>query len=129
VCAHISNGSTLDQVGERVDIETLVRLIPLVPSGRNGHVVHIDKFGNLITNIAAGKLQRGDGCWLNNTPVARVAKTYSSVSATVEGKETGPRVHAFIGSHGYLEIGAFQARAVDLCRAAIGDPVRLESAC
>jgi len=128
ICAHLSCGATLEQVGDRVELSTLARLKPLVPSLRQGHVVHIDKFGNLITNIVAKQLQAGDRCFLNERLVARlISQTYSSETGDSGSDET--KIRAVVGSHGYLEIGAYQARAVDVCGASIGDAVRLEPAC
>ncbi|SRR6266446_551047 len=53
--AHLARGIALSELGPRIDPATLVR-IDIAPSRRQGthidaHIVHIDHFGNLITNI------------------------------------------------------------------------------
>lgn len=58
VAAHIAQGVPLRELGPEVDPATLQRLDPRNPVRRDGeiegYVLHIDHFGNLITNIPLG---------------------------------------------------------------------------
>jgi hypothetical protein len=97
--AHLATGVALERLGPPVTDP--VRLELLVPerSGDTvrGRVVHIDRFGNLITNVPAA--------WI--TPRSRVrfaATDLGEVRLTYSDAHIGHAV-ALIGSSGYLEIG------------------------
>jgi hypothetical protein len=124
VSAHLAAGISLAELGPEVSLDglTRLRLTAFEADGTacRGAVVYIDKYGNLITNIPAQSVAQGARCYLGETLVASVTTTYSSAR---KGEPA-----AFVGSHGYLEIGAYQSRAVDVCGAGVGSAVRLERA-
>ncbi len=105
VAAHLAVGARLDELGS--PIHDLVRLdIPRperTPSGAQGSVIHVDRFGNLITNIP--------GSWAGGTAMVLVA-----------GREVGPvrraygdvrvgELLALVGSAGVLEISVRDGNA------------------
>jgi len=57
VAAHLAGGGDLRDVGPTVAADSLVRLPTPLPSGDpaelRGEVVHVDRFGNLVTNLRA----------------------------------------------------------------------------
>jgi hypothetical protein len=122
VCAHLAKGVPIESFGPAVRVETLKRIaLPRfaeVGGGAEGSIVYIDKFGNLITNIPASAVHPGQRCFLGKVYIASITSTYSSAEP---GKPA-----AFIGSHGYLEIGVYQGRAEKSCGASVGDSLRLE---
>ena len=88
-------------------------------------MVHIDRFGNLITNIDAAVLQdaaisggRSLGVEINNCRISHIGRTYADAAA---GQ---PLV--LIGSRGYLEIAVNGGSAQLRVNARKGDSVRVQ---
>ena len=102
VAAHLATGVPLEQLGNEIALESLVKLdLPSLQVERQiiGCIQYIDRFGNLITNIPSElvkekswqiDLNRGKGIIINS------GKTYSDVAP---GKAI-----TLIGSHGWIEI-------------------------
>ena len=118
VAAHLSLGVPLDRFGE--SISSLVSLPISKPrlEGEGtlvGHVVHIDHFGNLITDIEPGDLSHQD-------PVIEVC------GRRIEGLspyyEAGGELLALIGSVGTLEIAVRNGSAARVLGAGIGAEVK-----
>jgi S-adenosylmethionine hydrolase len=117
--AHLAKGVPLDRLGpplsepRLLDIPAPVRLEGEI----RGRVAHIDRFGNLITDIP--------GRWVDPTWRVRVAgrdvgplrKSYSEV-----GKG---ELLALLGSWGTVEIAAREGSAAGRVEAARGDPVTI----
>ncbi|UCF19784.1 MAG: SAM-dependent chlorinase/fluorinase, partial [Gemmatimonadota bacterium] len=80
-----------------------------------GRVVHIDRFGNLITDIPADWIDEG---WSIGIGEFWVGSPRSSYSDAVVGE-----LVAIIGSAGTVEIAARGAEAAEKTGAARGDPV------
>ncbi|MBK8222350.1 MAG: SAM-dependent chlorinase/fluorinase [Candidatus Obscuribacter sp.] len=122
VAAHIASGIKPSEVGTEIPIESLARLenqeVSTVGGVINGRVVHIDRFGNLITNISNDRVKPRANCYLDDLKVGTVNNTYSSVT---EGMAV-----AFPASHGYLEIAIHQGRASEILKAKVGSQVALE---
>lgn len=124
VAAHLANGVPLAALGE--PLREWVQLAWPAPERRGqaivGHVLHIDRFGNLVTDIPAAMLgARAD--W--RVAVGRVRAdglrpTYASVG---RGEPL-----ALIGSHGYLEVAVREGSAAELAGAKVGDAVQVEGA-
>jgi S-adenosylmethionine hydrolase len=119
--AHLARGIPLDQLGPRA--LGVVRLDIAKPSRVatggdiivEGEVVHIDRFGNLITNIPGAELTAGPEAKVEAKPgaittevivgdrVAAVGKSYYAV-------ESGDML-AYVGSANTIEIGVRDASA------------------
>lgn len=81
-------------------------------------VVHIDRFGTVITNIACSKLRRGCAVLVGKTRIDRVAETFSEIP---------PGEPALLcGSASTIEIAANRMRAADLLGAEAGMEVLFE---
>jgi S-adenosylmethionine hydrolase len=87
-------------------------------AGLVGEVIHVDAFGNLITNlpaecwsrvVAAGGLQIGDQL------VTTLVRTY--------GEAARGTVVALVGSQGFIEAAVVEGRASDRLAARAGSPV------
>jgi S-adenosyl-L-methionine hydrolase (adenosine-forming) len=106
VAAHLSKGVPARKLGTEVGLETLVvqRQAPTARVGSCivGEVVHVDHFGNLITNIPASELSTASGCRIADEDLP-IGICYSAVDA-------GCAV-AIAGSHGFVEVGVFGGRA------------------
>ncbi|MEX2477063.1 MAG: SAM-dependent chlorinase/fluorinase [Gracilimonas sp.] len=110
VAAHLSNGVELKELGE--PIEELVTYHWAVPiadkDGLQGWVVHIDRFGNLVTNISEELIEdhlkkKNVKIYVGNTMLNKIVSTFGDVE---EGEPA-----AFIGSSGMLEIGINKGNA------------------
>lgn len=117
VAAHLANGVSLEELGPRLVDPVRLPLASPVRSEREirGSIAHIDRFGNLISDIPAEWIdERWDfaiGEWEAGAP----RESYSAV-------ETGDLV-VVIGSEGTVEIAARDASAAKKTGAARGDPV------
>lgn len=122
VCAYLAKGVSPAQLGPVVEVSTIKRLqLPEFTQADgvlNGCVVHIDKFGNLITNIPGDAVKKGDKCYIDGLSVGAIGTTYG------EARQGHPTV--FIGSHGFVEIGAYQASAQTAFLCTVGAIVRVE---
>ncbi len=117
VAAHISLGTSLEALGR--PISTLAALPPFrairMPDGNlSGRVIHIDRFGNLITNIEERDIA-ADSMVVEvlGHQLDRISRTYGESSGLL----------ALIGSSGFLEIAVNQGSAAQLLSAEIGTPV------
>lgn len=98
VAAHLASGVPADQLGPPLGHPVLLEIeSPVREESRlQGRIVHIDRFGNLITDIPAAWLDAGWRIQLGKYDVGRVRRTYSDVAV-------GELV-AVVGSLGTLEI-------------------------
>lgn len=110
VAAHISRGVPLKDLGEPAsDLVTYHWAVPIADKdGLQGWVVHIDRFGNLITNISEQLMREHIRSsrlkiYVGNTMIKKLVKTFGDV-------EDGDPA-AFIGSSGMLEIGINKGNA------------------
>jgi S-adenosylmethionine hydrolase len=104
VAAHLSKGVGLEALGEPINKLVTYRWAEPIADkdGLQGWVIHIDKFGNLITNLSAELIKNVIGkrsvkIYVGNTILDEIVTTFGSV---LEGEPA-----AFIGSSGMLEIG------------------------
>jgi len=124
VAAHLASGRELDEVGTPTD--TFRRLHwahPLADDeGVQGFVVHIDRFGNCVTNISREILEndprsRRAKCYVGSTIIEGVHNTYTDVP---KGEPL-----ALVGSSNYLEVGVHGGDAATLLTIHKGSPVSL----
>lgn len=119
VAAHLSLGVSPEEVGD--SLRSLVCLS--IPHPRwegnalRGHVIHVDRFGNLVTTVEGGSLpQRGVEVRLKSHRIAGLSRSYAE----------GPELLAIIGSHGTLEIAVRNGSAAQELGADVGDVVVVE---
>lgn len=124
VAAHLAAGRTLTEVG--TPAETLHRLhwpLPLADEqGVQGWVLHVDRFGNAITNISRAILEtyrqaRGVKCYVGSGVVHGLHRTYGDV-------EEGDPLLLF-GSSELLEIAVHGGNAARLLSIKKGTTVNL----
>jgi S-adenosyl-L-methionine hydrolase (adenosine-forming) len=110
VAAHLSLGTPLDAFGPPLtDLVALPWPEPeCTPNALRGEVVHVDGFGNLVSNIKGDKLL----AWLGGLPhvVILGSLTIQGLARTYKEAAAGEFV-ALVGSHGYLEIACVQGNA------------------
>ncbi len=121
--AHLACGIAPRDMGEPVPLSDLVTLSSLRPTLQpdgswRGEVLHVDRFGNLITNIQY-PISRGQiGVLAGGEWIIVLRQTFSDVAV-------GELV-AYVGSSGYLEIAVRQGSATARLGIGVGDPVRVE---
>jgi hypothetical protein len=121
VAAHVSLGVPLAELGPPA--EEVLALAPFrarrQPDGSlRGRVIHIDVFGNLVTDVRCEDLPAG-------RPTVEVAgRRIAGLSLTYQ---ESAEILAVVGSSGYLEIAAPGASAAELLGAALGMPVVVRS--
>ena len=119
VACLLARGERLECLGE--PLRDMVTLPLPEPETRDdgaviGEVIHIDAFGNLVTNIRRGKLPDASVTFeVRERAIVGVAETYVS-------KATG-ELMALYGSSGRIEISVRDGNAAALLSATIGDAV------
>lgn len=112
VAAHLASGTPPGEFGEMVD--DIVRFRWSLPisdnEGVQGWVIHIDTYGNLITNITSGLLERLKGqkfrIYAGTTILGSIHHTFADVA---DGEPA-----AIVGSAGTLEIVVNKGCAAEL---------------
>ena len=119
VAARLSLGFPPEDFGEAI---TSLTILPLThPYWAQddvlvGHILHIDNFGNLITNIRSEDLSK---------QAITVEVGGHSVSGLSRTYEEGDGLLALIGSSGYLEISLKRGNASTLLDAEVGGEVKI----
>ncbi len=114
VAAHLSNGVKPQEFGAEI-----TDFIRLEENATPAEIIHIDRFGNLITNLRREDLPERFALEIGGKRIERLQNFYAEA-------ETG-EVFMITGSAGFLEIVAFQASARDLLNAEIGQKITVET--
>lgn len=119
--AHLSLGVPVEELGEPVG--SLMRLFtpaPLRDGVRlTGYVLHIDRFGNIVTNLPAealAQLGRGVTVDIGGRKIRGLSETYAQ----------GGGLAALIGSHGYLEVALAGGNAAAELGVGVGEVVSVQ---
>ena len=119
VASRLSLGSPPEDFGEAI---TSLTILPLThPYWAQddvlvGHILHIDNFGNLITNIRSeGLPKQAITVEVGNQSISGLSRTY----------EEGDGLLALIGSSGYLEISLKGGNAGTFLGAEVGSEVKI----
>lgn len=123
VAAHLAAGADIREVGEPFAASDLVPLPVSQPVQQPdgswlGQVTHIDRYGNLLTNLPhpRSEIQNQDLVLrVGGASIAGLSRTYTDV-------EPGEPV-AYFGSGGHLEIGVRESNAARALRVQVGAPV------
>ncbi len=121
VTGHLASGVPVDTVGRAISgLKLLAMQEPRsVRGGLAGEVIHVDTFGNLITNIPVEALGSFSG---RDLSVSICGVQIPSVSSTYADVPEGGFV-ALIGSRGLLEISVRNASAAQALAATAGTPL------
>lgn len=126
VAAALSQGLAGGELGP--PIENIVRLAPLAPrttaDAIEGSLIHIDRFGNCITNFTAEHINEeqiaaGAKIIANNQEITSIRRFFADQSA--------PKHELFmlVGSAGFVEIASQNASAAEILSAKRSDSVLL----
>jgi len=124
VAAHLSLGINPNAFGHKVDsLGWLGFEGPFIKEGKLlGEILHVDTFGNLVSNIDEGKLFR----FIQGRPFAiRAGKR--SIHDLKKGYWEGKKgeLIALLGSSGFLEISIREGSAQKALKMKRGDPIRI----
>ena len=113
VAARLAAGMPFEEVG--TGVAKPVRLPPVGVANGNGIVLHVDRFGNVVTSFRPVDLVDGTGLAVGGSVVRQRADSYAD----------GPQGELFLimGSSGYVEISLNQGSAARLLRAKAGQRV------
>ena len=124
--AHLGHGTEPENLGSSIDPQALEHLRwaqpTVVSDGIRGWIVHIDRFGNCITNISRSLYEEQQNgldtkLYAGSAVIEGIASTYGEV-------EKGDPV-ALFGSSGYLEIAVNAGDAAELYSIMKSDPVNI----
>ena len=124
VAAHLSLGVSIEALGSEIDnlIELPFPEPEISQCGITGHIVHVDRFGNLITDIPRGLFESpASDCKLSieiaGIKLDRISQSYADVAS---GKPL-----AIFDSFGNLEIALNSGSAAEVLGVRKGDNVRI----
>ena len=131
VAAALSTGVKPDKFGPRIKDE--VRLAPLAPvtdrdGSLRGRIIHIDRFGNCITNFTRSDIPDSDQVkLLVKRKVVRQFRRFFADEPDSKTIKAGAndQLFAIWGSAGFLELSINGGSAATLLRVQRGDPVVL----
>ena len=126
VAAALSDGVRPSSFGCEINDPTRLRPLTISDNGGElveGRVIHIDRFGNCITNLTRQNLRPGDektsSLLINDQRIT----TFQDHFSVKEGRKK--QLFAIWGSAGFLEIAAKNRSAAKILGARCGQPVRL----
>ena len=122
VAGYLSTGVAPEAMGTVVEsVSAFVVPQPEEHDGKLvGCVLHVDHFGNLITNIQATSLFSGSS---DAGIVIDIAG--HKVHGLANSYQDGVPLLAIVGSHGYLEIAAANSNAAEMLGLVVGDEVHV----
>lgn len=121
VAAHLASGAKFLELGDSIEIASLT-MLPIaqfteVGQSLTGCIQHIDRFGNLITNIPGAAIQGDNWSIAIDQQVLPGQKTYAD-------RAVGELV-ALVGSHQWIEIAVNCGSAQDQLKQAIGNCIEV----
>jgi hypothetical protein len=127
VAGALANGTRAAELGDEItDYVRLPQLAPrtLADGSLEARVIHIDHFGNCITNLTRDELteemiERGARLLVGATEIKSFRRFFA------EGSTSPGELFAIWGSAGLLEIAALNASAASLLGVQRGQPVRV----
>jgi S-adenosyl-L-methionine hydrolase (adenosine-forming) len=127
VAAHLANGTAIEEFGPQLTNVVKPEFAKVV-KGKNsliGEVLHIDDFGNIISNIHAKDMAEfGEGNLLIELSSQKFQVKLSRAYADSKLQEP----LALVGSHNYLEIALNQGNAANKFKSKAGDKIILSNA-
>lgn len=123
VVAHLVRGIDFAIVGDEAEtLQPLPGFAPEIGDGRaTGRVLHVDRFGNLVTNLLPGELDGSPGAWrlaVDGHVVERWGTTFSDVAPG--------ELLVYPGSVGFLEVAARDGSAAEALGVGPGATVTAE---
>jgi S-adenosylmethionine hydrolase len=122
VAAHLSVGVKPETVGKEIkDFVKLNRNQPrMIANNRiEGQIIHIDRFGNLVTNLNVDDLPEKFELKIRGHTIENISQNYS------EAERGKPLL--ILGSAGYYEISVSQSSARDILQVVVNDVFNVDT--
>jgi len=121
--AHLACGTSPGVMGDPIPLSELVTLPGMEPELRSdgswrGEILHIDHFGNLITNFRLPDPNFRITVTAGGKQIEKRGRTFADV-------EPGDLI-TYVGSSGYLEIAVREGNAARTLGLEVGDPIQVE---
>lgn len=115
--ARLALGARLEELGTAIaDATSLPMPAPRAEAGMTvGEVLHVDRFGNLVSNIPCDMLTRGAQITVAGGVVGELRRTFGDVASG--------RLVAYCGSAGTVEVAVRDGSAAELLGVGVGTPV------
>jgi len=127
IAANLLNGLGVEQLGPEPETYRLLDLPPCEETDDEiiGQVIHVDSFGNLITNITEALVR---GRWMNLETIRGLCGDRDTgMFQAAYGFVSEGEVVMLFNSMGRLEVAVNHGRASDVLGAGFGTPVRLKA--
>jgi hypothetical protein len=123
VAAHLANGRSPTEFGPEIQQMMSQEFARIVKrkDALEGQVIHIDDFGNIITNFTEKELETTKTEGKLNVKVGNTELTVKLCKAYGNVEKQQPL--AIIGSHNFLEISVNQGSAANVLNMRVGDKV------
>jgi S-adenosylmethionine hydrolase len=125
VAAHLADGLEPEKLGSvfrGIHSLQLPRPVRCADGSLRGEIIYIDQFGNLITNIRRGTLERTFSTPSENVQVQVKRRVVQGILKTYAEQEAGELL-ALVGSSGYLEVAVNRGSAAMTLGCEKGDTV------
>ena len=123
--AHLANGTLPEEFGQEIS-EIVTPKFAKIIRRKNmfvGEAIHIDDFGNIITNFGEKELELMNARAMVNVKLGDIRQKLKLCKAYAEVEPHKPL--AIIGSHNFLEISINQSSATKYFKIKVGDKVTL----
>jgi len=123
--AHLANGISPEDFGEEIKDYAVPRFAKpeLKTKTLKGEVLHIDNFGNVITNLTSSDLKKARIKPLQTLSLKLNNRAHSMLLAETYGDVSVKSALALVGSHGFLELAVNQGDASKTLKVKVGDSV------
>ncbi len=121
--AHLANGTPPTHFGSEIKDHTMPHFAtPLLQTdGIVGEILHIDDFGNVITNITRADLEKADFSARKLLSIQLKSRSFRTNLCEAYGDVAPGASLVLIGSHDFLEISMNQGSAAKTFNVKIGD--------
>ncbi len=127
VAAWLALGTPLEKFGEEIEDYSGATVLPVQKVEDNrieGMVIHVDKFGNIITSISPETAAEQFG--YSGSPKFFVKGQEITHNYSYYAEAAAGEIFALVGSSGFYEIAAHRSRAADILAVERGEKVQLE---
>jgi hypothetical protein len=114
----LAAGASPSDAGPRVELTGSLSVSTATTGGLTATIVHVDSFGNLITDLDARRIPSGARFWVGGRLLPRLSATFADV-------RRGELV-AYIGSASTLEVAVREGHAAEVLGLARGALVAIE---
>jgi S-adenosylmethionine hydrolase len=127
IAAHLTQGVAIEDLGPKIDDPITLPDIRPFRDGEHllGKIIHVDDFGNLVSNITADDIRDSFGSKAISIILGAGGRIIDGIKACYEDVEKGEAL-ALFGSGPFLEIAVREGRAEQVLESAAGSRLVLK---